>query len=767
MDVAAALPSRWPDVVWDAAVLRGIDARARAEIEASGRLRKMVPGEIVYRPGQPADALYVVVEGACALSAVRRGEAEASPIRRAVCGEIFGEEATVVSFGVRQMEARCDEAGTIAEVPLTVLRRAIGRAGGGELATRLERSLKRAATLDLLRTTSFTRSLPERDIEVLLDSVRHVEVARGEHVYREGDVAEAAFLVADGLLQAQSEDDGKPRVEAYLARGDLFGDDELGDRSVRRVAVVASGPTWLVAIPRDVFLVVARRNGAALEGVRRVRAAGLPPQLLGGGMRTTAHVFQDLYRMRVARSLLVIDQDSCVRCGHCAWSCANAHDDGISRLVRRGDKVVVQREDELAPRAGEDVVARVARLAKEVEWAPLLVPNSCQHCKNPSCMIDCPTGAIGRDARGEVFIREDLCTGCGSCAKACPWDNIQIAPRSETKGKGPKSPFPEVAVKCDLCAGSVAGPACVASCPTQAIARIDPNEALVELRNIPRATALGRAVLGDAPVGLLPRKLRAWPSVVGASLAAFGLSFTSLSAWTSGVVTGVLVVLLVAYAGVKRSTRVLARIPRSASLGRILYVAHLAAGILALGAALAHTHGGAPGNVAGALALAMTLALATGLLGGVVQVLLPPRLARLERGSVLPEELGAQRRAIDERVFTRLSGRSEVVKTLYGRVLRPYRASRFGALLLVGSGRRLRAEEKRLRAALGGLLDGRKSERLDGLDELVRLVVEHRAVGALRVLTFALRAWLPVHLAATAAALVLLVAHVVAVMVRK
>ena len=767
MDVAAALPSRWPDVVWDAAVLRGIDARARAEIEASGRLRKMVPGEIVYRPGQPADALYVVVEGACALSAVRRGEAEASPIRRAVCGEIFGEEATVVSFGVRQMEARCDEAGTIAEVPLTVLRRAIGRAGGGELATRLERSLKRAATLDLLRTTSFTRSLPERDIEVLLDSVRHVEVARGEHVYREGDVAEAAFLVADGLLQAQSEDDGKPRVEAYLARGDLFGDDELGDRSVRRVAVVASGPTWLVAIPRDVFLVVARRNGAALEGVRRVRAAGLPPQLLGGGMRTTAHVFQDLYRMRVARSLLVIDQDSCVRCGHCAWSCANAHDDGISRLVRRGDKVVVQREDELAPRAGEDVVARVARLAKEVEWAPLLVPNSCQHCKNPSCMIDCPTGAIGRDARGEVFIREDLCTGCGSCAKACPWDNIQIAPRSETKGKGPKSPFPEVAVKCDLCAGSVAGPACVASCPTQAIARIDPNEALVELRNIPRATALGRAVLGDAPVGLLPRKLRAWPSVVGASLAAFGLSFTSLSAWTSGVVTGALVVLLGAYAGVKRSTRVLARIPRSASLGRILYVAHLAAGILALGAALAHTHGGAPGNVAGALALAMTLALATGLLGGVVQVLLPPRLARLERGSVLPEELGAQRRAIDERIFTRLSGRSEVVKTLYGRVLRPYRASRFGALLLVGSGRRLRAEEKRLRAALGGLLDGRKSERLDGLDELVRLVVEHRAVGALRVLTFALRAWLPVHLAATAAALVLLVAHVVAVMVRK
>ena len=767
---AAVLPPRWPEVVWDAAVLRGLDARARAEIEASGRLRKMVPGEIVYRPGQPADALYVVVEGACALSAVRRGEAEATRIRRVVRGEVFGEEATIVSFGVRQMEACCDEPGSIAEVPLTVLRRAIGRTGGGELATRLERSLKRAATLDLLRTTSFTRALPERDIEILLDAARHVEVARGEHVYREGDASEAAFLVADGLLQAQSEDDGKPRVEAYLTRGDLFGDVELDDRSVRRVAVVASGPTWLVALPRDVFLVVARRNASALEGVRRVRTDGLPPQVLGGGARTTAHVFQDLYRMRVARSLLVIDQDSCVRCGHCAWSCASAHDDGISRLVRRGDKVVVQREEERDARAGEDVVARVARLASEVDWAPLLIPNSCQHCKNPSCMIDCPTGAIGRDARGEVFIREDLCTGCGSCAKACPWDNIQIAPRSAGATKEAKSPFPEVAVKCDLCVGAAAGPACVASCPTQAIARIDPNEALVELRSAPRATVVGRAatqVPGRTPAGLLPRKLAAWPWVSGAALAAVGLASASLSPWTSGVVAGALVALLVGYAGVKRSTRLLARIPRSASLGRVLYVSHLAVGALAIGATLAHSRGGAPGNVAGALSIAMTVALLTGVLGGALHVLLPPRLARLERGSVLPEELAGRRRELDDRIFAQLSGRSEVVKTLYGRMLRPYRGSRLGPLLLIASGRRLRDEEKRLRAGLTRLLEGRKSERMDGLDELVTLVVGHRASAALRVLTFALRGWLPVHLAATGTALVLLVAHVVAVTVRR
>ena len=763
----AGVGARWPDVVWDAVVLRGLDARARAEIEAAGRLRTLKAGEAVYGVGEPADALFVVIDGACELAAVRRGEAEESVIRLASRGEVFGEEATVVAFGVRQMQARCAarEPALVAEVPVTVLRRALGRAGGGEVSSRLERALKRAATADLLRTTSYTRSLEERDMEILLDAARHVEVPRGEHVYREGDVAEHAYLVADGLLQVQTDDAGKPRIEAYLTRGDLFGDDELGDRSVRRVAVVASGPAWLVAIPRDVFLVVSRRNAAALEGVRRVRASGLAAPLLGGGTRTTAHVFQDLYRMRVARSLLVIDQDSCVRCGHCAWSCASTHDDGISRLVRRGDKVVVQREEEPAS-AAEDVVARVVRLAKEVEWAPLLVPNSCQHCKNPSCMIDCPTGAIGRDARGEVFIREDLCTGCGSCAKACPWDNIQIAPRAEGNAK---KAYPDVAVKCDLCAGSAAGPACVASCPTQAIARIDPNAALVELRNAPRAaTALGAVPSAAAGAGgLFPRRIAAWPWVVGAAAGAAGLATAAWSAWASGITAGALVALLVGYAGVKRAPRVLARLRGSSRLGRMLYVAHLALGLLALGAVVGHTHGASPGNAAGALAIAMELALATGLLGAVLHGVLPARLARLERGSVLPEELVGRRREIDERIFTQLSGRSEVVKTLYGRVLRPYRASRAGVLLLVASGRRLREEEKRVRLTMSGLLAGHKSERLDGLDELVRLVVERRAIGALRVLTFALRGWLPVHLAATGIAVVLLVAHVVAVMVRR
>ncbi|MFO0736181.1 MAG: cyclic nucleotide-binding domain-containing protein [Labilithrix sp.] len=700
--------SAWPAVVWDASLLRGLDLRARAEIEAAGRVRSLKKDELLFRHGDPADALFVIASGSCALSGVRRGDEGTEVIRRARRGDVLGEEATVSDFSTRQLEARCEEECVVAEVPLIVLRRAIGRGGSTESMQRIERALRRAATLDLLRTASFTRSLGDADLELLLDAAKHVHVARGETLYREGDLADAAYLVADGLLQAQTDDGGKPRVEAYLSRGDLFGDEELADREPRRVTIAASGPAWLVAIPRDVFAPVARRNAPKLVAAHRLTSHSAPPKPRSN---TTTHVFQDMYRMRVARSLLVIDQDSCIRCGHCAWSCADAHADGVSRLVRRGDKVA-------AP-----------------DTAPLLIPNSCQHCKNPACMIDCPTGAIGRDARGEVFIREDLCTGCGSCAKACPWENISMAPtKAVPKSHSPK--YPTVAVKCDLCSGMKSGPACVNACPTEAIARIDPNIALVP---------------GKAEV--LPPRTASWPWVSGAALAAVGLALASVGRWPTGVAAGVLVLLLVAYSLAKRL--------RVRLSSRYMYIAHMALGTLALGVTIAHVGTRLPPNVAGALTVSLVLAVLTGALGGLLSYVVPPALSRLERKSVLPEELSARRKELDEKVFRALSGKSERVKTLYGKALRPYLRSRLGPWLLLASRGTLRAEEKRLRTRLDALTGKPKTDA--ALDELVRLVVEHRAIRVQRWLTWILRGWLVPHLAATAAVLVLVVLHVIGV----
>jgi Fe-S-cluster-containing dehydrogenase component len=725
----------WPEQVWSVPILRGLDARARDEIEAAGALRSFDRGAAVYDVGAPADAFFVVVDGHAVVRAVRRGDDGATVIRHARPGEAFGEEASLRPGGVRQLEATCEERSRLVEVPVVVYERALGRSGEGEVAARLRRTLRRAATRDLLRTLSFTRDLSDADLEIVLDAVEHRTFARGERVFREGEPANDLLLVVDGTIRLQEDDDGRPRIRAYLSRGDVV--DESDPDARRRTAdAVAAGASWLVAIPRRTVAEIAARNKGLLERVRRIRSVQDDAhRAVVAHAKTTRHVLQDFYRLQVARSLLVIDDAACVRCGLCAWSCADAHDDGISRLVRRGDKVV--------------------SLLEGGGRAALLVPSSCQHCSHPACMIDCPTGAIGRDPKGEVFIRPELCTGCGSCAKACPWDNIQIAPRVPPK----VGLSADVAVKCDLCKERPAGPACVASCPTQAIARIDPSEVMADVRAL---------VGAKAPPRVVPRPWAVWPWIAGAALAGSGLA-TLPAGWGSGIAAGVCTVALVAYGAVRRRVARWARAPAPkegpvhTSRLRPWYAAHLGLGAAAMGLGAAHAGLRVAPNLAGALALVFWLTAASGILGGAAYALLPRVLSRLERAGALPEDLRALGRSLDERLFRELSGRSELVKTVFARLLRPYHESRFGALALALSGRTLAEERDRLRKRVDAILGGRGEERLQGLDETIRLVVDGRALRAQRVLQAALRAWLAPHVACAAVVVVLLVAHVIVV----
>jgi hypothetical protein len=260
----------------------------------------------------------------------------------------------------------------------------------------------------------------------------------------------------------------------------------------------------------------------------------------------------------------------------------------------------------------------------------------------------------------------------------------------------------------------------------------------------------------------LPARTASWPWVAGASAAAIGVAVLPMGRWPSGLVAGAAFLLLLASSAAKRAPRLVARVRRP-GLARAVYVGHVAVGTLLAGVTVAHAGLRVPATGAGALLLALLATVVTGALGALVHVFVPPRLARLERKSVLPEELAARGRELDERIFEKLSGRTELVKTLFARVLRPYRRARLGALRLALSGRTLRREEARVRGRVDALLEGRRSERLVGLDDLVKLVVERRAIGAQRILTGALRGWLAVHVAATAAAIVLLVLHVLAV----
>ncbi len=217
--------SAWPDAVWRSPWLVGLDATGRATLEASGDLRALERGEALFAPGEPADGFFVVNEGVVEVMAVRRGDVQATTLRRAVAGDAVGEEAVVRSGFARMTGARCATRARVVRVPVGVYRRAARtrrrsdageRMGAGPARRRGEGCAPAPRASRATWVRGISRGPPGSPVTA--SSREGIRSSRGG--IRRGDV----LVVADGMVSLETEEEGRARIQAYLGRGDLVGD---------------------------------------------------------------------------------------------------------------------------------------------------------------------------------------------------------------------------------------------------------------------------------------------------------------------------------------------------------------------------------------------------------------------------------------------------------------------------------------------------------------------------------------------------------------
>ncbi|WP_417347185.1 4Fe-4S dicluster domain-containing protein [Ferrimonas sp.] len=135
----------------------------------------------------------------------------------------------------------------------------------------------------------------------------------------------------------------------------------------------------------------------------------------------------------------VFRQENCVGCGGCSVACQIHNELPENVRFRKVDRYEV----------------KTGKGTKDV-W----LSHSCMHCQNPACLMVCPAKAYTLRHDGLVVLDRDLCTGCGLCEQACPYDAVTML---ETDGK---------AIKCNMCIELIEKgkkPACVDGCPVKCL----------------------------------------------------------------------------------------------------------------------------------------------------------------------------------------------------------------------------------------------------------------------------------------------------------
>jgi DMSO reductase iron-sulfur subunit len=143
---------------------------------------------------------------------------------------------------------------------------------------------------------------------------------------------------------------------------------------------------------------------------------------------------------------MVIDTGHCIGCQTCVISCKMSHQvpkDVFWSSVESLDGEIIYQSTGIFPNT-------------TLAFRPRL----CNHCENPACAANCPTGAMHKDsATGIVSVDTETCIGCGYCVWSCPYN----APSMDTEHN--------VMSKCNFCSERVEEgklPYCVESCPARA-----------------------------------------------------------------------------------------------------------------------------------------------------------------------------------------------------------------------------------------------------------------------------------------------------------
>lgn len=230
-------------------------------------LHQLDAGEVLYRSGDPADALYVVASGAVSL--IADGENRVA-VTRVLESEFFGEAALMCNEP-RQETAEALEPTEILAVDLATIRALIAEEPR-VLPTVLRFLRERLVESSILTNPLFTElsRLERRKLAARFD---FLELEPGALAIWQGVRSPGLFVLLAGSVEVRRDDGNEERLLATLGSGAVFGEMSLLGETTAVADVRSLTRSFALMLPRAEFKRVCDLHPPVLEFIRELTEA--------------------------------------------------------------------------------------------------------------------------------------------------------------------------------------------------------------------------------------------------------------------------------------------------------------------------------------------------------------------------------------------------------------------------------------------------------------------------------------------------------------
>ncbi|MBT4072128.1 MAG: cyclic nucleotide-binding domain-containing protein, partial [Chloroflexi bacterium] len=120
---------------------------------------------------------------------------------------------------------------------------------------------------DALRTVPMFEQLSDSDMEMLSSAIAVQRLEKGEDLFAEGDVGDAAYVVETGELEVLKSSGDRKILLSVIRPGDIVGEMALMDKAPRMAGVRATQQTTLHVLSKDTFDALLEQSASAARAM--------------------------------------------------------------------------------------------------------------------------------------------------------------------------------------------------------------------------------------------------------------------------------------------------------------------------------------------------------------------------------------------------------------------------------------------------------------------------------------------------------------------